>query len=184
MRLASLDDLKIFLEISKIDHDPLLEIMLDSVSTRIERFLNRNLEKLQRVEYFNPGKRRYSLSSFPVDLSASFSVVCDGTAKTKDTDYWVWSDSGLVEFSTTPTASNPQSIAITYTGGYALTADLPDSVKLATIMQTAFTFKRRRDLGLSSVSLPDGSVAVNNPTKLLPEVVDILRMYRRTPGEY
>lgn len=184
MKLASLSDLKVFLENPKSEHDPLLAILLDAVSVRIERFLNRNLEKLQRVEYFNPGKRRYFLSSFPVDLTAAFTVVCDSVTKVKDTDYWVWSDSGMIEFSSTPAASNPQSIVVTYTAGYAITADIPDAIQLATIMQTAFVFRRRKDIGLSSVSMPDGSVSVNNPTKLLPEVVDILRMYRRTPSEY
>lgn len=184
MRLASLDDLKLFLEIIKTDHDPLLVMLLDSVSVRIERFLNRNLEKLQRVEYFNPGKRRYFLSSFPVDLTAAFTITCEAVAKTKDTDYWVWSDSGIVEFLSTPIASNPRSIVVTYTGGYATTADLPDSLRFAVVMQTAFMFRRRKDLGLSSVSLPDGSLSVNNPTKLLPEVIDILRSYRKTSSEY
>lgn len=183
MRLAPLNNLKIFLGNPKAEHDPLLGVLLDSVSVRVERFLNRNLEKAQRTEYFNPGKRRFFLSSFPIDLTAAFTVTVDSAVKTIGTDYWVWSDSGMIEFSTIPASTNPQSISVTYTGGY-LAGDIPDALQLATIMQAAFLFRRRNDLGLSSVSMPDGSLSVNNPTKLLPEVVDTLKAYRRTPSEY
>jgi hypothetical protein len=52
---------------------------------------------------------------------------------------------------------------------------------MAVIMQTAFIFRRRKDIGLSSISLPDGSISVVAPTELLPEVKAVLKEYRRTP---
>jgi len=57
----------------------------------------------------------------------------------------------------------------------------PDDARLAALMQMAFAFRRRKDIGISSISMPDGSFSKLVPMKLLAEVVDILRPYRRVP---
>jgi hypothetical protein len=55
-------------------------------------------------------------------------------------------------------------------------------MKLAVIMQVAFAFRKRREIGVSSISLPDGSMSMNVPLKLLSEVRDILKDYRKIPA--
>ena len=183
MNLADLTDVKNFLELTKTEYDDLLNKLLSSYSARIETFLNRSLAKTARTETFNAGRKNFYLSAYPIDLTQPFTVVWETQTVTKDSDYYVWTDSGVVEFFWTPNWIKPQGIKITYTGGYNNLTDLPQPIQLATMMQVAFVFRRRKDIGLSSISMPDGSVSVNAPTKLLPEVVDILREYRRKPSE-
>lgn len=109
-------------------------------------------------------------------------VVSDATGYDDKSEYYVWENSGLVEFVTPISTTLPRQVKITYTGGYAADSDgilqVPDDLKRACLMQVAFDFRRRRDLGVSAISMPDGSLSVQNPTSLLPEVVRILKLYR------
>ena len=181
MLLASLTNLKLFLEITAVTHDTLLTLLLTQISQRVETYLNRNMEKLARTQYFNAGRKYYFLPAYPIDESVTLTVVLDGNTQTKDDDYYVWADKGLIEFETVPTYNEPKQLAITWTGGYVDNATIPADIQMATIMQTAFIFRRRKDIGLSSISLPDGSISVNAPTELLPEVKAILKSHRRSP---
>lgn len=242
MRLISLMDLKVFLEVVAVtEHDSILDMLIDSTSQRIVTWLNRDIKKEARTLYRDVGKRYYYLPAYPVDLTAALSVVNDGTTLTKDSDFFVWDDDGLIEIRWPEYLSfvNPRQLVITYTGGYAETpisevvgddgknytcilshlsaaANKPkngadyatywsqtgsagvtwvagalynnkaffhvnDDIKLATIIQAAFTFRRRKDIGVTSVSFTDGSTSKQVPLKLLGEVQDLLRPHRRRP---
>jgi hypothetical protein len=76
-----------------------------------------------------------------------------------------------------------QSTKFSYTGGY-LTADgtsahlrFPDLLLLC-LIQSAFIYQRRAEIGLTGRSLEGGSVSLMAPIKLLPEVEDGLRAFR------
>ena len=180
MKLAPVADLKTFLDLTVATYDTFLGTLLDQVSLRIENFLNRKMEKVARSVYFNAGRRTYHLPAYPIDLTAALSVTYDGTAQTINDDYWVWEDEGLIEFQSPLSYSEPKQVLIAWTGGYAATENIPSDVQMAVIMQAAFVFRRRKDIGVSSISLPDGSLSVNVPLKLLSEVENMLRPYRRT----
>jgi hypothetical protein len=181
MQLASVSDTKAFLEISSATHDTLLDTLLTQISKRVETFLNRELEKKARTAYFNAGRSKYFLPAYPIDSSVGLVVTVDGVAQVYEDNYYVWFDDGYVEFSITPSYTKPRGVVIGWTGGYAA-ADVPADIQMATIMQVSFVFRRRKDIGLSSISLPDGSIGVNAPTELLPEVKSVLKSYRKTPG--
>lgn len=186
MKLISLSDLKSWL--GKVDtvHDVELGLLIDHVSARIETALNRNLKKEQRIVYFNAGRRHYWVDAYPIDAVAAITVEVDGTVKVKDSDYYVWEKEGLIEFQTATSYSKPKQVKITWTGGYTETAGtlaVPDDLKKACLMQCAFEFRRRNDIGLSSINIPDGSISVLSPAKLLPEVEAIIAGYRKLPTE-
>ncbi len=240
MRLIKVPDLKSFLEITVTTQDTLLALINDLVSSRIEKWLNRNLTKTAYSVYFNSGRKFYYLPAYPIDTSATLTVTYDGTVQTLDDDYYVWATEGLIEFDDETVYCDPKEVLIAWTGGYTETAisevlgtdglnykcilthtataankpvtgvdyatywsqtgssgvawasgtqyldhaylsGIPDDIRLAAIMQMAFTFRRRKDIGLSSITLPDGSISKNVPVKLLDEVMDILRPYRRIP---
>lgn len=182
MQLASLAGTKAFLEIEVSTHDTLLGTLLTQISKRVETFLNRDLEKLARTAYYNAGRKMFFLPAYPIDEALTLTVALDGTTLDKDDDYYVWPDSGCIEFYVTPAYTQPKGIVIAWTGGYADYSTVPADIQMAVIMQTAFVFRRRRDIGLASISMPDGSIGVNAPTELLPEVKRVLKSYRRTPG--
>lgn len=186
MKLISLSDLKSWLGKADTAHDVELGLLIDQVSARIETALNRNLKKEQRVAYFNAGRRHYWVDAYPIDAIAAITVEVDGTAKTKDSDYYVWEEDGLVEFQTAPSLSKPKQVKITWTGGYLETTGVlavPDDLKRACLMQTSFEFRQRDIIGLSSVNLLDTSISVFAPAKLLPEVDSIIVVYRRGATE-
>jgi len=182
MLLASLDDVKSFLEMSDTTYDDLLTIILTGVSARIETFLNRDLYKEERTRYFNAGRRIFYLPAYPIDLTATLSVWFDDDLQDLDDDYFVWETEGLIEFYVAPLYSEPKEIKITWTGGYSLTADLPTDLRYATMLQTALVFRKRKNIGTSSMTLPDGSQSMVVTEALLPEVREILKTFRRKPS--
>jgi len=201
--LTSLATVKAFLEIEsdKTDFDSLLVTTIKFVSDRIQTFLNRKLEKAERTQYFQAGRKTYFLDAYPIDSTASVTVTLDDTVQTTNDDYWVWPDLGTMEFNYAPSYIEPRQLYVTYTGGYAATdtavgmsgistitetvlLEVPDSLAYACMLQSAFVFRRRKDIGISSMSLPDGSFNTMYAADLLPEVKNILRMYRKIPTDY
>jgi len=132
--------------------------------------------------YADAGRSKYYLPAFPIDLSSTLSVVNDSTTQVINSDFYVWEDSGLIEFTQIPSYNRPKQLSFAWTGGYASVDVLPNDLHLAVILQSSFVFRRRKDIGVSSISLPDGSLSVNTPTELLPEVKSILKQFRRAPG--
>lgn len=197
IQLCSLAEIKAFLEIetATTTFDALLNSMIKYVSDRIQTFINRNLRKEQRTEYFNAGKRKYYLSAYPVDTSSTITVVLDDTTETINDDYFIWADEGLMEFDWKTSYIEPKQLYITYTGGYAsstvsisgsvedILLAVPDGLKYACVLQTAFMFRRRKDIGLSSISMPDGSINTMLAADLLPEVKNILKSMRKAPTD-
>ena len=182
MLLATLTDLKEFLGKDTDGMDPLLTSLLTRVCTRVETWLNRELDKKARTKVYDAGRRLYYLPAYPIDLASPVSVYWQGQLQTLASDYWIWDDIGMIELYTKYNRIQPREMSFTWTGGWDGLDDVPEDVQLGVIIQTAFTFRRRKDIGVSSFSLPDGSMTVNTPLKLLPEVADILRPYRRVPG--
>jgi hypothetical protein len=194
IQLVSLSNVKAFLEVSGTEFDALLNILIGYVSDRIQTFLNRGLQKVERTEYFEAGRRKYYLQGYPVDSTVTITVTLDDNAQTVDSDYFLWGDEGLIELYVKSLYIEPKQLSVTYTGGYNASETVignkttycltvPDAIEYATMLQIAFVFKRRRDIGLSSTSMPDGSIATFYSGDLLPEVKNILRMYRKAPCE-
>lgn len=182
MLLATLTDLKDFLNITNTDSDAILTDLLTKVSKRVETWLNRLIEKSARSKYYDAGRRLYYLPAYPIDTSASLTVYWQDQLQTVNSDYWIWDEEGMIEMYTLYEKTEPREILIGWTGGYSTVASLPEDMQLGVVMQTAFIFKSKKNIGISSISLPDGSMSMNTPLQLLPEVKDILRPYRRLPG--
>ena len=183
MLLATLSDLKEFLGKDTDGMDPLLTTLLTRVSKRVETWLNRELDKKARTKLYDAGRRLYYLPAYPIDLNSPVTVLWQDQLQTLSSDYWIWDDIGMIELYTRYDRIQPREMSFTWTGGWVgVSTDVPDDVQLGVIIQTAFLFRRRKDIGVSSFSLPDGSMTVNTPLKLLPDVIDILRPHRRVPG--
>ena len=183
--LVSTEDAKLFLGLKTEDeHDDLIELIIEQVSARIETYLNRELKAEERTKYFDAGKDSYSLPAYPVDTGETFTVNHDDVELTIDEDYYLHDEIGVVEFPLGTGEYKVRSIDVTCTGGYTEGSGVlavPDDLKRACLMQTVYDFRRRNDLGLSSVSMPDGSVSIYQPARFLSEVEAILMTHRRLP---
>lgn len=196
--LISVEEAKSFLEIDAtvITYDSLLGNLIKYISDRFQLYLNRRLKKESRTDYFTAGKRKYYVDAYPMDSTVTPTVLLDNETQVINEDFYVRNDCGLFEFDFKTSYLEPNQIAITWTGGYTATStvvggntvsdillDVPDALKYACLLQTAFMFRRRKDVGLTSISMPDGSISSMTPTELLPEVKKILNHYRKTPME-
>lgn len=191
MYLVAVPRIKQFLEIANNDQDPLLSLLTQYYSARIQTYLRRKLEKAERVIVFNGGKKIYALPAYPVDTVTKPVVKIADVLQEEDNNYYVWYDRGVIEFPYPPNINEPKILEVTWTGGYALIDDssvddgslaVPEDIRLACMMQVAFVFKRKRDLGITSITMPDGSISTQYAGALLPEVIDILKSYRNMVG--
>jgi hypothetical protein len=89
MLLASLTDVKLFLELTNSNHDTLLNMLIEQVSKRVETFLNRKMEKTARTEYYNAGRKMYYLPAYPIDLTAALTITHAGSAQTINDDFFI-----------------------------------------------------------------------------------------------
>jgi hypothetical protein len=184
MNLTTRAVIKEFLEIAEATttFDALIDSLLVMVSKRFETYCNRSFESLSRTQKFNAGRRHYFLPAYPVSESPAPVITYDGDVQVENDDYYVYYSEGWIEFYLEPVRTEPQQVTITWTGGYTVD-NIPQDLQYACMMQVAFVFRRRKDLGVSSVSLPDGSISINSPADLLPEVKHVLKSYRKAPGE-
>ena len=131
MRLISLTDLKSFMEMTgTIAHDQLLSGVIERVSSVIEKFLNRYLPKAVRTVSRDAGKQYYYLPAYPIDESVSLTVTCAGVAQTKNIQFFVRAEDGLIEFqkAAIPVYTNPKEVVINWTGGYAPSGEVTQNV--------------------------------------------------------
>jgi hypothetical protein len=196
MKLVSLTTLQSYLDIPtdttsnyvNEDFDTLLNYLIEFVSSRIENFLNRNLELTERTEYCESGRRKYYLSSFPIINPSTMTVKVDTSTETFESDYYVREDEGLLEFEYKTTYIRPKEIEVTYRGGYTETdgvLNVPSSLQYACMLQCAFIFRKRKEIGMAWVGTPDVNRISTDygGMDLLKEVKEILMKYRRIPGD-
>ena len=181
IKLISIDDLRTFLEEDDADFDDQLNQLIPQVSSQIETYLNRELKEAARTEYFSGGRRYYYVAAFPINPSPVPIVLEDDVTQTDNEDYFTFENEGLFEFQYETSDWRPKIIKITWTGGYAESDGVlvvPDDMKQACIQQCTYVFKRRRDLGNSGVSTPNGNISYTAALDLLSNVKTILDPHR------
>jgi hypothetical protein len=181
MKLIDIAELKIFLEKDDFEHDSLLEMLIEYVSTNLETAMNRSLLKQERIEYFKGGGKLFLLKAPPIDNSNhTLTVSVDSDAQTVNVDYYVHTNSGMIEFVVPTEYTEPNQISVLYTGGYSGTGNslaVPNDLKMACTLQSAYLFKRRKDIGINQMSTPDGSIGTFLTGEFLPQVQKIVDRY-------
>ena len=196
MNLTTLAKVKTLLELTETDWDGLINELIGAVSERCASYCNRDFENKSRVEYHDGGGRYLYLMGLPV-VGSITSIY--------GSDTWEWASgdlinaddyflhaSGMVGYRYGVWPYGPKALKVTYTGGYdAFYAGEgsppegyhppPDDLEMAARTQVAYDFNRRKDVGLESVSFPDGSIQKVNSGEFLPSVKAVLDRYRIRP---
>jgi len=165
MSLIIKQDVKSYLKLTSDTKDTVIDALIPQVEKFALNHCNRpSFISGEISEYFNGGGRVFILHQLPVDITKTFKVYEDydrvfGEDTLVDSaDYAVDPDSGILKFDY-DTEDHFRSIKVIYTGGYESDA-IPDDLKLALVEMVVLSMKEGEggELGVSSRSLPDGSV--------------------------
>jgi len=189
MNLTTLAEVKEYLRTAGTpigsDFDSLIEdSIIPGVSKTIENYCSRSFDEATYTEYFDGGGYFLYVKNPPIISITTIHL----------DDEWGWDISHLVDateymnFGSNIGCNSgkwpyaARSLKVVYIGGYVYTASaghttLPDDVKYAAMLQVAYSFKRRKDIGLQSVSFPDGSINKFDAGPLLGEVKGYLAPY-------
>jgi hypothetical protein len=195
MALTTLTKAKALLELTEDDWDGLITELIGAVSQRSASYCNRDFENKSRIEYHDGGGQYLYLKGLPVasitSIYGSDTWEWDAGNLIPAGDYQLLS-AGMVAYRYGAWPYGPKALKVTYTGGYDAFIEEegsppegynppPDDLEMAVRTQVAYDFRRRKDIGLESVSFPDGSIQKVNSGEFLPSVKAVLDRYRIRP---
>jgi hypothetical protein len=164
----------------------LVERLIAGFSKRAEMLTNRLFYRESRTQDFSPdinqtiiqlpafGNTSDTITSVYEDLDREWTP---GTL-IDSADYFYDTDTGLLVRDHSYWQHGRNVIRVTWTGGFGTTVDdVPDDLRMAAIMQCAFWYQRRNELGVTQRTSSGGAVSLTSPSKLLPEVEDVVSLY-------
>lgn len=187
--LATLQDVKDWLDITSSTHDDILQTILDSVCASVMEYCEQTFALVGPIVEVNDGNRSdqivtrefpiVSVDEIKVDVNPDGS---EGTVVDSDT-YQVLPEAILLQTRITPRGRSV--VAVTYTHGYA---SVPAPVHMAVLLSVEALFRRkgRKSIGTNSRSKKDeresfstGPGAWDAKTGLPKEAVFMLNPYKR-----
>ena len=195
-RICTLNDVKDRLGLSDTDYDQMINTIIAGLLGIFNNYTRRTLiaPATDITEYYTGEGKLLQLREYPVISITSIKQAYDydfdsADALTANTDYRMirQGKNGVFFKLGMNWLSRDDSIEVIYRAGYcaagvtpsASETALPDDLREAAILQASFIFKRKDDIGLSSVSSEGGSISKFQAIKLLPQTQEILNKYRR-----
>ena len=175
-----------------------LEAKIAEVSARAASFCNRTFQREERISYHDGGGRYLYLNEPPVqeitEVLYSYSWEWDSATVYGPSDYaLVNPKAGMVGFKWGLWPEGAKALRVKSTGGYdpapAEGEELPEGyvpipgdLEGAVCQQVVYEWRRRNDVGIRSVSLPDGTINKMDVGEWLESVEKTLKRYRIRPG--
>lgn len=176
--LTTTEKVKSYLQIGSSNYDIVIEDIVKGVSSAIETYLNREIVKQERTEYFSGSEKTLILSSYPVDSEGLLVEVNRGTNASpswetvSDNDYDLENEVGVVSLGYS-VGTGVRRLRVTYTGGYLET---PFDIELVAIQLSAKSFDQRKAQGKSKETY--SSTSIDWVNALTDEQKAILSKYR------
>jgi hypothetical protein len=195
-RICTLADVKGRLGLTLTDNDSLLNRIILGIEEIFNNETRRHLivNAADVTEYYTGTGPHLQLNRYPVVSITSIKEALDYDFTNADvlvlnTDYRIIAGgkNGIIYCPYGIWSSVEDSIEIIYRGGYCSAGQipgegeisLPADLREAAIEEVSFIFKRKDDIGLSSVSFEGGSFGSFSSIELLPMVKAVLQRYRR-----
>jgi len=191
--LATLSDLKLFLDIDTDHADGLLARILAGVSARSAAYCGRRLEyRAGLTEFHDGGRRALFLAAYPIVSVAevresptrdfaSAAVLVEGE------DFLTLADAGGLVRLGGPWPAGRRTVRVIYAAGYVDPADEPGSdeeavppdLQRAVLLQARYEYQRRDRPAAARTAVAGTTAEFDGPLGLLPEVRTVLDGYRR-----
>jgi len=158
IELVSYANLKSLLDLedAAITDYPALNVLRDSVTSAFEAYTGRLFESTSRSETIYIGASATTmlkLEAIPISSITSLTVTVSETTETyTDHDDYEITAYGLKLLSSVSNCT----IAITYTGGIST---VPDNLARAALIQTAYEFQGKDQIGSDSVTTEGGTIS-------------------------
>jgi len=144
------------LEDALITDYPALNLIRTSVTSAIEEYLDRSLEEIERTETVYIGgfaTKMIRLPGIPVASVSSVTVTIAGESETYDEN----EEFEITEYGIRLlVALSNAKVVIVYTGGISV---VPGVIERAALLQTAYEFQSKDQIGAESVTTSGGSVS-------------------------
>ena len=176
--LASVADLKEYLDITNTVNDALLERLVAAASVWFSKQVGRNLPaRLYTETYSGNGGTYQLLDNYPVlDVT---SVTVDGTPvleRVDSTSDGFSFDSNGLHLSGSRFTPGTQNVTVTYTAGYLA---VPEDVRQAVVELAAARFSERGRVGITSQTLQSGTTASYSMYSAPPSAALVIEAYKR-----
>lgn len=171
IELVSYDDLAALLglEASAITDYPALGVLQLSVLAGIEEYIGRELENKERTENVfvgNTPTQMIGLVGLPVASISTVTVTTEGTEEEYGSDDYYITEYGIKFHAKVVNAK----VVVSYIGGLLT---VPTTINRAALIQTAYEFQSKDQIGAESVST-DGGMVSRPPLGLLAETKRML----------
>jgi hypothetical protein len=195
-RICTLADVKDRLGITSTDYDLVISRIISGIGSLFDTVTGRSLivNAADVTEYYKGLSPLLVVKRYPIVSITSITEALDydfsnATALVANTDYRLTDDGagGILHRIYTYWPDVPDAVQVVYRGGYCSAGQtpgsgetaMPNDLREAAIEQASFIFKRKDDIGLTSVAFDGGSIGKSSPMKLLPMVEQTLKPYWR-----
>jgi hypothetical protein len=179
--LTTLANLKEHLKIEsgQTGDDTFLTNVVDRVSQFIKRYTGRVLNQTTLTETYDPmGGDSLLLRDWPVisvtSVHESFDHIFDATTLVAAADYYVNLRVGRIIRIGGSWFNHRDCVQVVYSAGYAT---IPTDLEMVALELCAAKWRKRRNEGLASKSLSDGSVVYFSAADLTKDLERALRLY-------
>ena len=177
------------------DYDELVSLYMEATGQTFADYCGRKFQVDSYTEFFYGGGEYVfplelpirQINKITVDMMYSQEDLDWTTGTILDPgDYFLLPDEGKIwslYFRYRPSYFRAKTIKVEYDGGFdpidseGQDFPIPANLKLAYIRQIQYEIKRRKDLGLSTVTFKDGNVIKQPNVILLPQVTQVLDYY-------
>jgi len=192
MNFANLDDIKNTNDpiINTEDYDEVLSMIMDGLGETFSKQCNRLFVANTYTELFNGGGEYIWLRENPIrqinNIWVDWEAEWDETTSIDPADYLLMEDGKVwsLYFTIRPRYYFAPAIKVEYEGGYDRLEitdgdyPIPADLKLAFVRQAQYDLKRRKDMGIATVTFKDGNVIKQPLVEMLPQVEAVLQRYR------